>query len=165
MRIAHAAFAALLFAANAAAQPTDSMIGTWECRQPGVQYGNKPPILYVEGSKDPSRATVALEVDGFVREVYGLSEVTADADGWWRITPKQGEPFTVRPESATKTKTASMALRRAGATYNCLRLPLLPPQGARPPAPPQPTGTLNIPATGEPGAPAAAEREEPEKKE
>lgn len=173
MRTARAAFAVFLVAANAAAQPTESMIGTWECRQPGVQYGNKPPILFVEGSKDPSRATVALEVDGFVREVYGLSEVTADAGGWWRITPKQGEPFTVRPEGATRTKTASMALRRAGATYNCLRLPLLPPQGVRPPSPPQPTGTLNIPATGEPAAPAtgeqsapaSGEKDEPEKKE
>ena len=173
MRTAHAAFAVFLVAANAAAQPADSMIGTWECRQPGVQYGNKPPILFVEGSKDPSRATIALEVDGFVREVYGLSEVTADADGWWRITPKQGEPFTVRPEGVTKSKTAAMALRRAGATYNCLRLPLLPAQGPRPPSPPQPTGTLNIPAAGEPagpaaaepGAPAPGEKEEPEKKE
>ena len=162
MRTAHAAFAAFLVAANAAAQPTDSMIGTWECRQPGVQYGNKPPILFVEGSKDPSRATVALEVDGFVREVYGLSEVTEDAGGWWRITPKQGEPFTVRPEGATKTKTASMALRRAGATYNCLRLPLLPVPAARQPAEPQAPGTLNIPA--QESAPAPAERE-PEKKE
>jgi hypothetical protein len=165
MRTPHAAFAAFFLAATAAAQPTDSMLGTWECRQPGVQYRNKPPILFVEGSRDPSRANVALEVDGFVREVYGLSEVTADAGGWWRITPKQGEPFTVRPEGSTKTKTASMALRRAGATYNCLRLPLSPQQGVRPPSEPQPTGTLNIPATGEPSAPAPGEREEPEKKE
>jgi len=153
-------FAAFLFAASAFAQPTDNMIGTWECRQPGVQYGNKPPILYVEGSitKDSSRASFALEIDGFVREVYGFSEVTADADGWWRITPKQGEAFMVRPEGVTKSRTASMALRRAGATYRCLRLPLSPLQGVRPSAPPQPEGTLNVPAADE-------KSEEPEKKE
>jgi len=166
MRIApHATFAAFpfatfLFAATAFAQPTNNMIGTWECRQPGVQYGNKPPILYVEGSitKDSSRASFALEIDGFVREVYGFSEVTADADGWWRITPKQGEAFMVRPEGVTKSRTASMALRRAGATYRCLRLPLSPLQGVRPSAPPQPEGTLNVPAADE-------KSEEPEKKE
>ena len=175
MRIAtHTVFAAFVFAANAFAQPTDNMIGTWECRQPGVQYGNKPPILYVEGSitKDSSRASFALDVDGFVREVYGFSEVTADADGWWRITPKQGEPFMVRPEGVTKSRTASMQLRRASATYNCLRLPLSPLQGVRPSVPPQPPGTLNIPAAGDP-VPASEDappsggllREEAEKKE
>jgi hypothetical protein len=124
-------FATFLFAASAVAQPTDNMVGTWECRQPGVQYGNKPPILYVEGNiaKDSSTATVSLDVDGFVREVYGFSEVTADADGWWRITPKQGEAFTIRPEGLTKARTASMTLKRAGATYRCLRLPPASAQG------------------------------------
>lgn len=159
MRLAnHAVFAAFLFTTGAVAQPTDHMIGTWECRQPGVQYRNKPPILYVEGSitKDSSRASFALDVDGFVREVYGFSEVTADADGWWKITPKQGEAFMVRPEGVTKSRTASMALRRAGATYRCLRLPLVVQPSA--PASPQPPGTLNIP-------PSGAQSEESEKKE
>jgi len=159
MRIAtHAVFATFLFTASAYAQPTDNMIGTWECRQPGVQYRNKPPILYVEGSitKDSSRASFALDVDGFVREVYGFSEVTADADGWWKVTPKQGEAFMVRPEGVTKSRTASMALRRAGATYRCLRLPLVVQPSA--PTSPQPAGTLNIP-------PSDAQTEEPAKKE
>jgi hypothetical protein len=165
-RLATILFATFLFAATVVAQPTDNMIGTWECRQPGVQYGNKPPILYVEGSitKDSSRATFALEIDGFVREVYGFSEVTADVDGWWRITPKQGEAFTIRPEGVTKSRTASMALRRAGATYRCLRLPLVVQPSA--PTSPQPPGTLNIPESGDQNAPATGERsEEPEKKE
>jgi len=165
-RFATILFATFLFAASAFAQPTDNMIGTWECRQPGVQYGNKPPILYVEGSitKDSSRATFALEIDGFVREVYGFSEVTADADGWWRITPKQGEAFTIRPEGVTKSRTASMALRRAGATYRCLRLPLVVQPSA--PTSPQPPGTLNIPESGDQNTPAKGDRsEEPEKKE
>jgi hypothetical protein len=161
-RFATILFATFLFAASAFAQPTDNMIGTWECRQPGVQYGNKPPILYVEGSitKDSSKATFALEIDGFVREVYGFSEVTADADGWWRITPKQGEAFMVRPEGVTKSRTASMALRRAGASYRCLRLPLTGTKGVQPLAPPSPQspGTLNIP-------PSDAQSEEPAKKE
>jgi hypothetical protein len=159
MKIAtRAASTTLLFAASAFAQPTDNMVGTWECRQPGVQYGHKPPILHVEGSitRDSSRASFALDVDGFVREVFGLSEVTADADGWWRITPKQGEAFMVRPEGVTKSRTASMALRRAGANYRCLRLPLV--VQPSPPASPQPAGTLNIP-------PSGAQSEEPEKKE
>jgi hypothetical protein len=159
MRIAtHAVFATFVFAASAFAQPTDNMIGTWECRQPGVQYRNKPPILYVEGSitKDSSRASFALDVDGFVREVYGFSEVTADADGWWKISPKQGEAFMVRPEGVTKSRTASMQLRRAGATYRCLRLPLV--VQPTPPTSLQPAGTLNIP-------PSGAQSEEPEKKE
>ena len=125
----YAVLAALGMAGLAAAQSADDMVGTWECRQPGVEYRNKPPILYVEGSsaKDPSKAIV-LDVDGFTREVYGLSDVTADSDGWLKITPAQGQAFTVRPEGVTKSRTASMALRRAGATYRCLRLP---PTGAQ----------------------------------
>ena len=161
MRVAtRAVLATFLLATTAVAQPTDNMIGTWECRQPGVQYGNKPPILYVEGSRDTSKATIALDIDGFVREVYGLSEVTADADGWWRVTPKQGEAFTIRPEGVTKSRTASMALRRAGATYRCLRLPPASAPGVPPSAPQslQPPGTLDIP-------PTDAQGEEPEKKE
>ena len=120
-----ATLAACCAAATAAAAPADDMVGTWECRQPGVKYGNKPPILYVDASstKTPEKAAFALDVDGFTREVYGLSDVTADADGWWKISPAQGEAFMVRPEGMTKSRTASMELKRAGASYRCLRLP------------------------------------------
>ncbi|HYA46443.1 MAG TPA: hypothetical protein VEF92_02725 [Burkholderiales bacterium] len=120
-----AALAACWAAGIAIAGPADDMVGTWECRQPGIKYGNKPPILYVDTgtAKAPDQAAFALEVDGFTREVYGNSDVTADADGWWKITPARGEPFMVRPETPTKSKTAAMELKRAGASYHCLRLP------------------------------------------
>ena len=138
-----AALAACLAAGAAAAGPADDMVGTWECRQPGVKYGNKPPILYVDtgAAKAPDQAAFALEVDGFTREVYGNSDVTADADGWWKITPARGEPFMVRPETPGKSKTAAMELKRAGASYHCLRLP--------------PTATRFAPAPGGEAAPAA----------
>jgi hypothetical protein len=120
-----ATLAACCVAAAATAAPADDMVGTWECRQPGVNYRNKPPILYVDASpnKTPDQAAFTLDVDGFTREVYGNSNVTADADGWWKISPAQGESFMVRPEGITKSRTASMELKRAGISYRCLRLP------------------------------------------
>lgn len=171
MRIrSYAAIAAICAAGAAAAAPADDMVGTWECRQPGVNYRNKPPILYVDAGtvKEPEKAAFALEIDGFVREVYGNSEVTADADGWWKITPAKGDVFMVRPEAASKAKTPSMQLRRAGATYRCLRLP---PTAARGIAP---SGEQGVPLPAAPGeeAPAAPNppllnppAEEPAKKE
>jgi len=142
----NAVFAALCFAATAIAGPVDDMVGTWECRQPGVNYRNKPPILYVEAAstKAPDKAAFALDVDGFTREVYGNSDVIADADGWWKITPAKGEPFMVRPDTAAKSKTAAMDLKRAGASYHCLRLP--------------PSATRFAPAPAGEGAPAAETR-------
>jgi len=122
---------------TAVAEPADDMVGTWECRRPGVEYRNKPPILYVEGTsaKDPKQAIV-FEVDGFTREVYGLSDMSPDSDGWWKITPAQGQAFLVRLEGAGKSKTPAMALKRSGATYRCLRLP---PAGEGVPAPGEPS--------------------------
>ena len=139
-----ATLAACCAAGAAAAAPADDMVGTWECRQPGVKYGNKPPILYVDAgpAAAPGKAAFALDVDGFTREVYGNSDVTADADGWWKISPSKGDAFMVRPEGTTKSKTPSMELKRAGAIYRCLRLPL--------------TAAKNVPASGAP-APAGAE--------
>jgi len=146
-------------AGAAVAAPSDDMVGTWECRQPGVNYRNKPPILYVDtaSAKAPDKAAFALDVDGFTREVYGNSDVTADADGWWKISPSQGEPFMVRPQGTLKSKTASMELRRAGTTYNCLRLP---PSAAQAPAPAETqaapaAGGEPVPATAPPSEPAA----------
>jgi hypothetical protein len=152
-----ATLAACCAAATATAAPADDMVGTWECRQPGVKYGNKPPILYVDTgtAKAPGQAAFALDVDGFTREVYGISDVTADADGWWKISPAQGEAFMVRPEGMTKSRTASMELKRAGASYRCLRLP---PSAAR--FVPAPAGEA-APAAETPGeAPSAAPAEQ-----
>lgn len=171
-----AVLAALCFAASAVAGPVDDMVGTWECRQPGVNYGNKPPILYVEAaaSKAPDKAAFVLDVDGFTREVYGNSDVTSDADGWWKVAPAQGEPFMVRPDTAVKSRTPSMELKRTGASYRCLRLPPtgaqnppaaqsappVEPQGA-PSAEPQAVPSAEPQASPPPGAPS----EEPAKKE
>jgi hypothetical protein len=141
--------AALLGACPALASPAGDIAGTWECRQAGVQYHNKPPILYVA---DAGTDQVSIEVDGFAREIYGRSEVSAsDQAGWWKVKPAQGQEFMIRPEGvAAKQKTASMELRFADAKsdYRCLRLP---PAGV-PAAAPEP-GTP-APAQAAPGAPA-----------
>jgi len=163
MKVSRLAFLAAVFGAcPAAAAPSDDMVGTWECRQPGVNYRNKPPILYVDTAsvKTPDKAAFALDVDGFTREVYGNSDVTADADGWWKVSPSKGEAFMVRPQGTLKSKTASMELRRAGTTYRCLRLPpsgvpgaVIQLQQGVPPAGEQnpPSGEQNAPPSGGPG--------------
>jgi len=144
--------ALLLGGGSAGASPAGDIAGTWECRQPGVQYRNKPPILYVADAGEQ----LSIEVDGFSREIYGRSEVLADADGWFKVKPAQGQQFMIRPEAA-KQKTASMGLRFADAKndYRCLRLP---PSGAATFAPdkaaPAAEGVLAVPA--EPGAAPAA---------
>ncbi|HKW36526.1 MAG TPA: hypothetical protein VJO54_01810 [Burkholderiales bacterium] len=132
--------AALLCAGPAVASPAGDISGTWECRLPGVQYHNKPPILYVA---DSGSDQVTIEVDGFSREIYGRSAVLADADGWFKVKPAQGQEFQIRPEGAQKQKTASMGLRFSDAKgdYRCLRLP--------------PTGTPAAAPAAAAGAPAA----------
>jgi hypothetical protein len=149
--------AALLGACPAAASPAGDIAGTWECRQPGVQYRNKPPILYIA---DTGTDQVTIEVDGFAREIYGRSEISADQGGWWKVKPAQGQEFLIRPEAAGKQKTPSMGLSFAdGKTdYRCLRLPS---SGATTFAP---AGTQAAPA-GEsavpPGEPSPAPSPEP----
>jgi len=160
---------ALLGAGPALASPAGDIAGTWECRQPGVQYRNKPPILYVA---DASSDQVTIEVDGFSREIYGRSEVSAgDQGGWYKVKPAQGQEFQIRPEGASaKQKTAAMGLRFSDAKgdYRCLRLPQTvvpaaapaapaaenaPPAAAEPsPAPaPAPPGEAPAPQPGTPG--------------
>lgn len=115
--------AAALVTGAAGASPAGDIAGTWECRLPGIEYRNKPPILYVaETGGDQSQVTI--EVDGFAREIYGRSDVFAGADGWFQVKPAQGQQFMIRPE-ASKQKTASMGLRFADSKsdYRCLRLP------------------------------------------
>ena len=96
---------------------------------------------------------MAIEVDGFAREIFGRSAVLADADGWFKVKPAQGQEFMIRPEGvAAKQKTASMGLRFTDAKgdYRCLRLP---PSGAPSAAP---AGAQAAPAAGGEPAPAAA---------
>jgi hypothetical protein len=113
--------------AAVAAEPGGEFAGTWECRQPGVEYNNKPPIVYFSGAaaKVEGQAALIADVDGFARKVYGLSELTPDQDGWWKVKPAEGEEFLVRTERASKTQPAAMGLRRAEAKaeYRCLRIP------------------------------------------
>jgi hypothetical protein len=158
MKLRFAFLAVLTGACPALASPAGDIAGTWECRQPGVQYRNKPPIFYVA---DVGSDQVTIEVDGFSREIYGPSQVLADQDGWFKVKPAQGQEFMIRPERAAIQKTASMGLRFADAKndYRCLRLP---PSGAATFAPaqgaPAAEGVLAVPA--EPGA-APAQAVEP----
>ena len=152
MKLRFAFLAALTGACPALASPAGDIAGTWECRQPGVQYRNKPPILYVA---DSGSDQVTIEVDGFSREIYGRSQVTADADGWFKVKPTQGQEFQIRPEGVqAKAKTASMGLSFADGKpdYRCLRLP---PSGA-PAVAPAPADTQAAPAAGGEAAPAPA---------
>ena len=158
MKVLRLAFlAALAGPCAAAASPAGDIAGTWECRLPGIEYRNKPPILYVaETGEDQSQVTI--EVDGFAREIYGRSEIAADQGGWWKIRPAQGQEFMIRPDGSAKQHTPAMGLRFADSKgdYRCLRLPpsgvpsvvipLAPPAGEQsaPPtidlgAPPEPT--------------------------
>jgi hypothetical protein len=157
---------AALLAAPAAASLAGDITGTWECRQAAVQYRNKPPILYVA---DTGGDQVSIEVDGFAREIYGRSQLLADQDGWFKVKPAQGQEFMIRPETAAKQKTASMALRFADAKndYRCLRLPSsgattfapagtppaaegAPPAAVEPSAAPAPSGEPPAPQSGMP---------------
>ncbi len=123
MKVLRLAFlAALAGPCAAAASPAGDIAGTWECRLPGVEYRNKPPILYVA---DTGEAQVTIEVDGFAREIYGRSEIAADQGGWWRVKPAQGQEFMIRPDGSAKQRTPAMGLRFADSKgdYRCLRLP------------------------------------------
>jgi len=116
--------AALAGPCAAAASPAGDIAGTWECRLPGIEYRNKPPILYVaETGGEPSQVTI--EVDGFAREIYGRSEIAADQAGWWKVKPAQGQEFMIHPDGSEKQRTPAMGLRFADSKgdYRCLRLP------------------------------------------
>lgn len=106
-----------------AAAPADDLLGTWECRVPGGPPTKTPPIVWF-GPAPTAGATAGttVDLDGFARTVYGISEVVSDAGGWWKVQPEQGEPFlvqTLQPRGSTP----QMSLRRGAASYNCLRLP------------------------------------------
>src|SRR5215472_3247569 len=153
MKLRIAFLAALTGASPALASPAGDIAGTWECRMPGVQYHNKPPILFVA---DSGSDQVTIEVDGFSREIYGRSDIAAsDQAGWWRIKPAQGQEFMIRPEGiSSKQKTASMVLSFADGKpdYRCLRLPL----GATPAAAP-----AGAPAAGDVPPPPRSTRTSP----
>jgi hypothetical protein len=170
-RLKLACFASLCAAGTALAAPAD-IAGTWECRQPGVKYGNKPPILYFTDAPGGAPSEVTVEVDGFAREVYGRAEVAQDADGWWKVKPAKGQEFSVRPEGAGKQRAAAMALRwpEAKSEYRCLRLPSSASRPVTAPSPgaENPQGTLAVPPSGaapQEAAPQNAAPQEPGNKE
>ena len=152
MKLSRLAFLAAVFGAcPAAASPPGDIAGTWECRLPGIEYRNKPPILYVaDTGGDPPQVTI--EVDGFAREIYGRSEIAADQGGWWKVKPAQGQEFMIRPDGSAKHLTPAMGLRFADSKseYRCLRLP---PSGV--PSAVVPLLQQGVPPAGEQGAPPA----------
>jgi hypothetical protein len=156
-----ACFAALV-AGPALAAPAE-IAGTWECRQPGVDYHNKPPILYFTDVPGGGPSEVTVEVDGFSREVYGRAEVAQDAEGWLKVKPAKGQEFSVRPEAPGKQRTAAMALRwpEAKSEYRCLRLPASANRPVTSPSPgaENPAGTLSVPPSGAAPAQDAAPQE------
>jgi len=117
------AAAAAAAALPALAAPADDLLGTWECRVPGGPPTKTPPIVWF-GPAQSSGATAGtmVDLDGFARTVYGISEVVSDAGGWWKVQPEQGEPFLVQA-LPPRGNTPAMTLRRGAASYNCLRLP------------------------------------------
>jgi hypothetical protein len=121
------ALALLILAAAAlpafAAAPADDLLGTWECRIPGAPPTKTPPIVWFGPAQSGSAtAGSTVDLDGFARTVYGISEVVSDAGGWWKVQPEQGDPFLVQT-LPPRGQTPQMSLRRGAASYNCLRLP------------------------------------------
>jgi len=118
-----AAAAAVALPALAAA-PADDLLGTWECRVPGGPPTKTPPIVWF-GPAASGKNVVAttVDLDGFARTVSGLSDILPEPDGWWKIQPESGSPFSVQPVGS-RGKTPAMTLRRGQSSYNCLRLPL-----------------------------------------
>lgn len=155
--------AAALVTGAAGASPAGDIAGTWECRLPGVEYRNKPPILYVA---DSGSDQVTIEVDGFARQIYGRSEVYADADGWFKVKPAQGQEFLIRPDGSAKQRTPGMGLRFADSKgdYRCLRLPPSGvPSAVIPLAPAEEPSAPPVIELGTPPEPAQSEGDAPKK--
>jgi hypothetical protein len=112
--------AAIALGAPALAGPTDDLLGTWECRVEGAAPTKTPPIVWF----GLGNAAANVDLDGFSRTVYGISDVAADANGWWKVQPQDGQSFLVKPITPVgKAATPAMTLKRGDTSYNCLRLP------------------------------------------
>ncbi len=117
-----AAAAAVALPAVAAA-PADDLLGTWECYVPGAPPTKTPPIVWFGPAQSGGGAAGnTVDLDGFARTVFGISEVVADAGGWWKVQPQDGAPFLVQP-LPPRGNTPQISLRRGDESYNCLRLP------------------------------------------
>jgi hypothetical protein len=121
--LACAALAAL--PAAGLAQDTALLVGTWECRVPGAAPTTTPPIVWFGGAyADGKIVPTTVDVDGFARQVYGLSNVAATPDGWIQVQPPEGQAFLVKPLGQAGQRAPAMSLKRGAAAYHCLRLPL-----------------------------------------
>ncbi len=125
-RLALLVCAALAMApALAPAQDTARLVGTWECRVPGAAPTSTPPIVWFGGAYSGGKIVAStIDLDGFARQVSGLSNVAAGTDGWIQIQPQQGDSFVVKPLGHAGDRVPAMSLRRGNASYHCLRLPL-----------------------------------------
>lgn len=124
-RLAMLAFAAAALPAAGLAQDTALLVGTWECRVPGAAPTKTPPIVWFGGAyADGKIVPGTVDVDGFARQVYGLSNVTTADGGWIQIQPQEGQPFMVKPLSPPGQRSPAMSLKRGDASYDCRRLPL-----------------------------------------
>jgi hypothetical protein len=118
-----AAAAAAFPAAAALPTPADQLVGTWECRVPGAPPTKTPPIVWFGAAEAGGKLIEAnVDLDGFARTVSGISDVVADAAGWWKIQPQDGTAFLVQPLPG-RGKTPAMSLKLGNASYSCLRLP------------------------------------------
>ena len=117
--VAIATLAAPVFAA-----PADELIGTWECTVPGAPPTKTPPIVWFGPANTDGKAVDAtVDLDGFARTVSGISDLAADADGWWKVQPQDGQPFLVKPLPPEGKAVPAMALKQGSESYHCLRLP------------------------------------------
>ena len=103
--------------------PSDQLVGTWECRIPGAAPTTTPPIVWFGGaSADGKLLATHVDLDGFARNVSGISDIVPDAPGWWKVQPEAGPAFLVQP-LPSRGKIAAMSLKRGNTSYSCLRLP------------------------------------------
>ena len=102
----------------------DELIGTWECTVPGAPPTKTPPIVWFGPANTDGKAVDAtVDLDGFARTVSGISDLAADADGWWKVQPQDGQPFLVKPLPPEGKAVPAMALKQGSESYHCLRLP------------------------------------------
>jgi hypothetical protein len=110
--------------AAAPASPAETLAGTWECRVPGAAPTRTPPIVWFGAARADGRVLdTAVDLDGFARQVSGISDLAAESGGWLRVQPQDGAAFSVRPLGTNRHGVAAMSLRRGGTAYHCLRLP------------------------------------------
>ena len=142
----------------AAADSVAALAGTWECRLPSEAKTKRPPIVWIETVASDA-GKISVDVDGFARDIAGTGTVTAESDGWWKVTPEHGVPFFIRQVPPPRGVAGpAMELRRtdSGPVYSCLRLPIYTPPAATAPAPAQPSAPAAPPADAQPSTPTPA---------